>query len=136
MHKEYSLYFESQIDCPETSAEMIFCLTMLDVTHQQETEFDVLNLYSGKWPTTTSFNDLPAVQMTTDASHDATLQPKSNYSIELIGRLVTSYEECFSQTNHGHLVAMCTHPLFTGSGFEELKIMREEEGDGDELIKK
>ena len=30
---------------------------------------------------------------------------------------------------------MCTHLLFAGSGFEELKIIREAEGDGDELMK-
>ena len=31
---------------------------------------------------------------------------------------------------------MYTHPLFSESGFEELKIMHEEEGDGDGLVEK
>ena len=103
MQKFYSLCFESQSDNPETSVEMIFRLSMVDVAHQEDTVFNVVNLNAGKWHATASFKDLPAVQMTRDAPHDATLQPMSNNSIELTGHLVTSYEECFSQPNPGYI---------------------------------
>ena len=58
-----------------------------------------------------------------------------NDSTDLNHQLVTSYEVCFSQPNPDHFTVMCAHPLFAGSRFEELKIMREAEGDGHELMK-
>ena len=59
----------------------------------------------------------------------------SDHSIELTGRLVTSCKGHFSQPNPDRLAAMRVNLFLAGSRFEELKIMREEEGDGDELIK-
>ena len=83
-----------------------------------------------------SFKDTPTVKMTKKSSLNATLQPMSNESIETTHRLLDSHEEHFKQPNPGHLAAMCAHPLFSGIGFDELKTMREDTGDGQELMKK
>ena len=88
--------FKLRSDLPETFMEIIFRLAMVDVTHQEEIFFELVNLNAVKWPATASFKYLPSVQMTTDVSHDTVLQPMSNHSIELTGRLVNSHEECFS----------------------------------------
>ena len=130
----YTLCFESQGDRPEVSAEMTYRLANVNMTYQDETRFNVVNLNAAKWPATTPFNDLPTVHMTTDAGQDPELSPMSDHSVELTGRLVTSYEEYFSEPNLDRCAAMIAHPLFAGSGFEELKIIREEEGDGDTLF--
>ena len=52
MRKAYSLCFDYQSDRPETSAEMKSRLAMVDVTHQEETVFEVVNLNAVKWPAT------------------------------------------------------------------------------------
>ena len=77
---------------------MIFHLAIVDVTHQEENVFNIVNLNVAKWPATASFKDLLVVQMTIDASQDETLQPMSNHSIEFSSRIITSYEESVSLT--------------------------------------
>ena len=83
-----------------------------------------------------TLKEMPTVKMTTNSSHDTALQPMSNYSIELTHRQVNSCEDCFSQPNHECLASMHAHPLFAGIGFDELKMIREDKGDGHELMKK
>ena len=135
MWKVCCLCFDSQSDRRETSVEMTLRLAMVGVAHQEETVFDVVNLKVVKWPGTKLFKDLPSVKTITDLSQDTTLQSMSNDSIDLTCRLVTSYEEHFSQPNPECLAAMCSRPLFAGSGFEQLKPIHESEGDWCELMK-
>ena len=136
MRKAYSLCFDSKSGRPETSAEMLFRLDMVGVTHPEDTVFEVVNSNAVKWPATMSFKDTTSVKMVTDISHDTAQQPMINESIELTHRLVSSYEECFSQPSPDLIASMRAHPFFAGIGFEELKTMREDVGDGHELMKK
>ena len=112
MWKTYFLCFDSQSDRPETSTKITFHLTMVDVTCQEETVFEVVNLNVLNYPETMSSKVIPYAKTTTDSSHDTALQSMSNESIELTHRLVNSYEEHFSQPNHDRLAAMRARPLF------------------------
>ena len=135
MRKTCSLRFDSQSDRKQTSAEITLRLVMVDATHQEGIVFDVVNLNAVKWPATVPFKDAPTVKMTINSSLGTTLKHMSNESIELTHRLVNSHEECFSQPNHDRLATVCAHPLFSVIEFDELKIMREDMGDVQELIK-
>eukprot|EP00984_Skeletonema_dohrnii_P009246 scaffold3526_cov72-Skeletonema_dohrnii-CCMP3373.AAC.2 len=114
-------------DRPEVSAEMILRLTLAKAYYTENEIFEVVDL-TKEWPATTPFGDLPTVTMTTNAMN-MNHPVMSDASIKLTSRLLESYEEYFSEPNPDRLAAMAVHPFLSGVGFEELQILREDDGE-------
>lgn len=131
MRKAHMLGFEVQTDRPEVAAELPLLLTLLINHYNDDTEFEVVDT-SKDWPATTLFEDLPRMKMTTDSTKATAEMPlMSKHSLELIEKYKESYDEYFGEgkVNPDRLLAQITHPFLGTTGFDELKLLRSDDGE-------
>jgi hypothetical protein len=130
MRKAHLLGFQVQTDRPEVAAELPLLLTLLITHYTEDTEYEVVDT-SQDWSPSTKFEDLPRRTMTIcedDASDDMPLM--SSNSRVLVEKYIQSYEEYFGEgkVNPDRLLAQITHPFLGTDGFDELEILRPDDG--------
>ena len=62
------LCFDSQGDRPEIAGEMILAVIELMIDYEDQAEYDVVDVDADAWHSTTPFEDLPRIKMTTSSA--------------------------------------------------------------------
>ena len=62
------LCFDSQGDRPEIAGEMILAVIELMIDYEDQAEYDVVDVDADEWHSTTPFEDLPRIKMTTSSA--------------------------------------------------------------------
>lgn len=130
MRKAFTMCMTVQEDRPEASCESVLELSLLKMVYEDDEVWDVVDTSaSHSWTANTPFKDLPRISMTRKAEDATSSMPLlSKHSIELIGRYVQSIDEYFSKLDPDSLMSMILHPCLATKGFEELLIIRPDDG--------